>query len=236
MNKFNSLFGIDVSDIKKTCVIMPFISKEAVHAFEIQSLSKGGLYSVGDNGLFTLIHTGVGPTFVGDAALYLEDTRCENIILFGSCGATRDDGGFNIGDIGIVKKALSQDSFTNMLFKRKAEDRLYPDEGFYSALSSPGGGLKEINCLTVGSLKLEQEYLDFIEDNSIDAVDMEAASFFAACKNIKKRGIAVLFATDSLKSLPYYMAMKSTHRPVLNKIVKESSLTLCKLIKERLKG
>lgn len=236
MDKFNNLFGIDASDIKGTCVIMPFISREAVHAFDIRSLSKGGLYSVGDNGIFTLIHTGVGPTFVGDAALYLEETRCRNIILFGSCGAAKDTGGFGIGRAGIVKKALSQDSFTNMLFKKKAEDRFYPDKDLFGALSGSDSELRQINCLTVGSLKLEKEYLDFIKDNSVDAVDMETASFFAACKNIGKRGAAVLFATDSLTSLPYYMALKSTHRAELNKIVKEASLVLCRLIKERLTG
>ncbi len=235
MDKFKALFGVDPDCIKETCVIMPFISREAARAFSIKSLSKGGLYSVGDNGYFTVIHTGVGPTFVGDAALYMAGTPCRDIILFGSCGAAREDGRFTIGDAGVVGRALSQDSFTSMLHKKETGASLYPEPGLSRALSSPGVA-REITCLTVGSLKLEQEYLDFLKDGSIDAVDMEAAPFFAACASVKKRAASVLFATDSLKSLPYYMAMRGANRPRLNEIVRESSKLLCGLIKERLTG
>ena len=88
MNKFETLFGVKESTIKSTCIITPFLRKGLLKDFGIKNFSKGKLYSTGNSELLTLICTGMGAALTGDAVLYLNNTSCKNIILFGSCGLT----------------------------------------------------------------------------------------------------------------------------------------------------
>lgn len=229
MNIFSTLFGTEALSIKETCVLTPFLNKNILDGFRITKQKRGAVYSVGTNGLFSLIHTGIGSTFVGDAVLYLENTPCKNLILFGSCGAVKRTKKLGVGDIVTVKKALCQDSFVDMLLERKTRDIFYPDRNFLAKISS--NKLPEVTCLTVGSLKLEEEYLERLRYGSIDIVDMETAAFFAAAEFVRKKAVAILFVTDILKSFPYYNVLKRENRALLKSLTRKASSVVYELIK-----
>lgn len=236
MDTFNMLFGTKASKIKKTCVLIPFLTKEMLREFGIERLSKGLLYSSGDNGSFNVIHTGIGPTPMGDAVLYLEETLCENLVMFGACGAARETKDLSIGNMVTIEKALSQDSFTNTLLKNNILGEFYPDKTLYNKTLSGSGkrDLKKAECLSIGSLKLEGEYLKYINNKSIDVLDMEAAPFFAACSKTGKKSLSFLFITDILGKFPYYMPIKKENRELLQDIISKSASLLCAIIEKNL--
>ena len=53
--------------------------------FGINKFHKGKPYGSGLQEHFTLIYTGMGSTLLGDAVMYLKDSPCQNLILFGAC-------------------------------------------------------------------------------------------------------------------------------------------------------
>lgn len=196
---FKALFGIGQEEIKETCVIVPFFSKDIIDGFKVSCISRGILYSAWQNDGLSLIITKMGAGFIGDAVLYLKDTKCKKLVFFGSCGALGST--FKIGDTVLIKKALSQDSFVNMLLKRKTQDVFYPDKQLLDRFSP---GFVKANCLSVGSLKLEEEYIKILRNSTIDLVDMETSAFFLASKYIRKKAVSFLYVTDILKTNPYY--------------------------------
>ena len=82
MISFKNLFGVQPEEVQKNCVISPFLTKGLTDCLHVEELSKGKPYSAGQSDHFTFIHTQIGAPKVGDAVLYLEETACENIILF----------------------------------------------------------------------------------------------------------------------------------------------------------
>ena len=85
----------------------------------VKEFSKGRLYSSGNSKSFTAIQTGIGPGLSGDAALYLAETQCQNIILFGSCGLVKEEKDIDIGSLVVPEECYSLESFTEMLLQNK---------------------------------------------------------------------------------------------------------------------
>ena len=80
MNKneiFETIFGSHPEEIKGTCIITPFLSKETTTILNIKRINKGHLYLSGSNDKFTLIVGKMGAGFIGDAVLYLNQTKCD---------------------------------------------------------------------------------------------------------------------------------------------------------------
>ncbi|MCK5706227.1 MAG: hypothetical protein KAI43_01145 [Candidatus Aureabacteria bacterium] len=229
MNTFKTLFGIDNSSIKETCVIIPFFSKEILKGFKVDKLNKGMIFSTGCNDIFSLICTGMGSAFAGDAVLHLEDTKCKNIIFFGSCGITKASL-LKRESITIVQKALSKDSFTDMILNKKALDLFYPDKDLLNILKKALDPVICSNVLTIGSIKLEESYLDRFKDLDCDIVDMETAAVFAAASSINKKAAAILFTTDHIKEFPYYTAFKKENLPIIKETAYKAASTVYKVI------
>ncbi|MGA1875291.1 MAG: hypothetical protein ACMUIA_06770 [bacterium] len=244
-NAFHSLFGTDAAALRRICVLAPFSSREMLKGFKMERCAGGALYSVGDNGLFSLVVTRMGAPFLGDAVLHLEHTPCEYLILFGSCGAV-DGKGFEPGSLAVIETAYSQDSFVNMLFQRKCDSVYYPDEEFLRRFLScqKEYPLKRATCLTVGSLKLEEQYLSALQHDStstdhhdstahhdaIDVVDMETSAFYAASGHTHKKALSFLLVTDILTKFPYYLAMGAENRKLLRQFTARASEILFELI------
>src|SRR3990167_2100456 len=154
MKNFEVLFGIPKQEVRRTCVLMPFLLREALREFKIGRLARGKLYGAGNSRLFTLIHSGIGPALTGDALLYLKDTGCKNVILFGSCGLLAQNNGLGIGSLVSPIKAYSLESFSRMLSDQDiASDVYYPDKKLLEDfISSANGATKQISCATVSSL------------------------------------------------------------------------------------
>jgi purine-nucleoside phosphorylase len=215
---FKTLFGIEQDSIKETCIVTPFYSKAVIEELKVKDISNGLIYTTGYSDKFSFIITKMGAGFVGDAVLYLKNTKCKNIIFFGSCGAV--DKTLKIGDAVLVDKAYSQDSFVNMLNKKNITECYHPDKELIQKYSLT---LPKANCLSVASLKMEEEYLSESGKSDIGIVDMEAAAFLAAAEHSSLKAVCLLYVTDILKTNPYYETFKKENMPALSNIARNAA-------------
>lgn len=115
MDIFKKLFGADSKSIKPDCVILPVPSQDmpAFRDLPVRSQNSGKLFSVIDAGNFTIIRAKFN-LLTGDCVLYLKNSPCENIFLFGSCGGLNG----KIGDRIVAGESLNMESFSGMLAGR----------------------------------------------------------------------------------------------------------------------
>jgi len=213
--------------------LMPFISKDALQWFGIRRFARGKLYGAGNSRDFTLIHSGPGPALTGDAVLYLKDTGCKNVILFGSCGLLAQNNGLGIGSLISPLKAYSLESFSRMLANQEiALDVYYPDKKLLEDFSSTAGNsITPVTCATVSSLKLEEERKDDWLKQGIEAVDMECSAFFSAAGHSGLKAMAVFYVTDIIGVKPFYQNMGLKDKAKIFLARKKAAGLLCKFIK-----
>ena len=233
---FKELFGLESSQVKKTCVLMPFLLKEALREFKIGRLSRGKLYGAGNSRDFTLIHSGPGPALTGDAVLYLKDTGCKNVILFGSCGLLAENNGLDIGSLVSPQKAYSLESFSRMLSNQDIDSQAYyPDKKLLEDFTCvTDSSIKQVPCATVSSLKLEEERKGAWLRQGIEAVDMECSAFFAAASHSGLKSIAVFYVTDIIGVKPFYQEIGLKDKAKIFLARKRAAGLLCKFIRENL--
>ena len=215
---------------------MPFLLKEALREFKIGRLARGKLYGAGNSRDFTLIHSGLGPALIGDVLLYLRDTGCKNVILFGSCGLLAQNNGLGIGSLVSPIKAYSLESFSRMLSDQDiASDVYYPDKKLLEDWSSAAGtAITQITCATVSSLKLEEERKGAWLKQGIEAVDMECSAFFAAASHCGFSSIALFYVTDIIGVKPFYQEIGLKDKEKILLARKKSADFLCKFIRKNL--
>ncbi len=228
MTTFQRLFGIKETEVKKTCILMPIIRKDILNLLGVKELLRGKLYSTGNSKNFTLIHTGIGPALLGDSVLYLNKTQCQNIILFGSCGLVSKEKDLDIGSLVTPSKCYSHEGFTEMLLDdKKNSEAFYPDKSLYEAFLK-NNNIKEVACATLGSLKLEEDYVERFKKRNIQVVDMECSSFFSASKHIKKSALALFYITDIINEKPFYIDLNNKDRLGLLSSIESAAKILCK--------
>lgn len=236
MTKFQTLFGLNESHVRKTCVLLPFAGRDILARLGAPRFSKGKLYSSANTKDFTLIHTGMGPALLGDAVLYLGDTACRNIILFGSCGLVKEDVDLNIGALVAPGRCYSFESFTEMLSKIEKERKIfYPDGSLLENLLK-FKNVKIVTCATLGSLKLEEDHIDIFKEKKIQVVDMEASALFSAAKLIDRKAAALFYITDIINKKPFYEKLEDKDKSALLSSIKSGSRLLCEFIKKNLNG
>ncbi|MFC1508114.1 hypothetical protein ACFL60_00315 [Candidatus Omnitrophota bacterium] len=234
---FEKLFGIEESLIKETCILLPLLKKNVLKYLDVKSLSKGKVYSSGNSGSFSVIHTGMGAPFTGDAALYLEQTQCKNIILFGSCGLVKETKDLKVGSLVTPHKCYSLESFSNMLSEEKGTWRSFSADKDLTEIflkTSGDHSIQKITCATLGSLKLEEDYLEIFEQKNIHVVDMECSSLFSASKHVKKRAMALFYITDIINKKPFYIDLGDKEKTILSSSIKSAATTLCEFIEKNL--
>ncbi len=231
MEKFGILFGVKKSEIKKTCILMPLVSKVFLKGFGVNKLKNGKLYSVGTGEEFSLIRTGMQAGLLGDAVLYLNETPCRNLILFGSCGLLNDNN-LGIGNLVAAIKAYSYESLSDMLLHKKAKV-YYPHKILLNKLLK-NKSIKKVSCATISSLKLEEQNLDLFIKKGIDVVDMECSAFFAAAKFSGLKAITLFYVSDIVKKFPFYQAQEEPQKSVISEAVRKSSRIICEFIRENL--
>ncbi|MCK5595622.1 hypothetical protein KAI19_05535 [bacterium] len=234
MNKFEILFGVKESQIKSTCIIMPFLKKGMMKDFGIKQFSKGRLYGTGNSELFTLIQTGMGSALAGDAVLYLNDTSCKNIILFGSCGLTESTKDIKLGSLITSSKCHSMESFTEILSGCDRNRSVsYPDKDLLDGfLKINREHVKKAACASVGSLVMEERNIDLFRTKGIRIVDMECSAVFSASKHIGCKAISLFYVSDILIEKPFYIKLNKKEEEIINSSTKNAVRILCDFIKK----
>ncbi len=238
MDAFEILFGVERSAVKGVCVVMPFIRKEVLKRFGVEKLSRGKLYAAADCRNFTLIQSGVGPAFTGDAVLHLGETGCRSLLFWGACGLLRPGLGLGVGSLATPSEISSLESFTGIL-SGEVEPAEVPGpevELQRELIGSAGGPLKEVSCLTVGSLKLQDEKAESFLAKGADVVDLECASFFAAAYRSDLPAAALLTITDIVGTKPFYLKPDPEDRAALSASSSRAVEIICGLIEEKLNG
>lgn len=227
MTKFETLFGIKESEIKNTCVLAPILQKSALGLFGVKDLARGKVYSSGNAKNFTVINTGIGASFTGDAVLYLADTACKNIILFGSCGLIKSSDGLDIGSLVTPMECYAMESFTNLLLKNHDFKKVYPDKGLTESFLNNNKDVRKVNCATLGSLKLEEDNMDLFAEKNIQVVEMECSGLFSAAENKNIKAMALLYVSDILNEKPFYCQFSPDDKLKLLSSIKSGIRSIC---------
>lgn len=237
MTKFETLFGIKDSRVKETCILMPLLSRNVLGCLGIKELSRGKLYGSGNSEFFTVIHTGLGPALLGDAVLYLSQTQCQNIILFGSCGLVEEKKGLKVGSLVTPSVCYSLEAFSEMLLKDKKDWKaFYPDKNLFENFSNTKKpqDIKKVICMTLGSLKLEEDYLQQFKKRGVQTVDMECSALFSAAAYIGRKAMAFFYITDIVNKKPFYVDLSAEDEKALSSSIKSGVHILCEFIKKNL--
>ena len=201
MADINSYFGIELSEIKKNCIICP-VSDAVLFKDFGKSKKTNGLFTKIANYEKVTISSTKNNFLVGDVVLQLKNTACENIILFGSCGGA---GNVNVADKFVVKKVFNFESFSEMLEMKRNPDVYYPSTILLNDFlaKTTDKALNKVQCATTNSILLEKMYKDWFDKNKVNAIDMECSSVFSAASSINKKAIALLYVTDHISSEPF---------------------------------
>ncbi|MBU0504024.1 MAG: hypothetical protein ABH882_02460 [Candidatus Omnitrophota bacterium] len=222
MNKFQRLFGIKNSQIKRHCLLLPLIPKGSLEELKISKLFPGKLYSCGNNDDFSLIHTGMHAGLLGDAVLYLKDSPCEKIILFGSCGLVSKKNSLAIGSLATPFKCYSWESFSDLLLDPDKEPRnFFADRDFLNDLLDAIQA-QEAVCASVSSLKLEEERLKILKNKGIEVVDMECSAFFSASESAGIKAAALFYISDIFAKKPFYLDLNPALKIKLSLSIKKT--------------
>jgi nucleoside phosphorylase len=220
--------GINLKEIKKTCVICP-VSDHSLFS-KLGKSKKNNLFfaKIMNYDNVTVIST-KNNFLVGDIVLCLRNSECENIILFGSCGGIGD---VKIADKLIVKKAFNFESFSEMLEMKRNPDSYYPStillENF---LSKTKKDIKQVKCITSNSIVLQRTYKDWFDKNKINAVDMECSSVFSAASAINKKAIALFYVTDHVsEASPFETKLDEKQTAKLLAVRQELANSICDFI------
>ena len=183
---------------------------------------------------FTFIYTGLGSAFLGDAVLYLKDSPCQNLILFGACGLTAQTKELKIGSIVSPGECYAWESFSDNLFKESHNLKLsYPDKDLLNKLTVPHSwGIKRVRGATLGSVNLELENLNVLKEKGIEAVDMECSAFFNAAQFIKRKAVSMLYATDIIDEKSVYAPFSPDERRLVHAARKKTADILKHFCKE----
>jgi len=231
MTKFETLFGIREPEIKDTCIIMPLLFKNAMAAFGVKNMSRGKIYSSGNAKRFTLINTGIGASFAGDAVLYLTKTNCKRLILFGSCGLVQSSGNLGLGSLVTPLECFAMESFTDLLLEDHDFKTFYPDKLSISAFLHDNKNIQKVNCATLGSLKLEEENLGLFKEKNIQVVDMECSGFFSAASHNGLKAMALFYISDIIKEKPFYENFDRKDKEKLFSSIESGIKSLCSFIR-----
>lgn len=197
MDIFKKVFGADREVITKNCLILPSDDSELFKDLNIKSVFKGMFYNVMLSDYCSII-TLKSRSFAGDCVLLLEDTLCENIILFGSCSGIK----VKVGDNLLISKSLNLESFSNFLNIKEIKNFDY--YGVSLAGRFKNEDFKTAICATVSSLVLEEKYRSELYNMGIDCVDMESSMVVKAADSINCSTLVVFYVVDEVGVINFY--------------------------------
>jgi purine-nucleoside phosphorylase len=193
---FKDFFGIPLSKAQSSCIIcqnydMPLFSKEASNGFFVKTANEGKATVIGLKNNF----------LAGDTVLYLQDSGCKKIYLFGSCGGVGD---IESGDIVTIDKAYNFESFSKMVMRDAKPDFFVSSkelsDDFYG--KNLYEDLIKTNSACISSLLLESRYVNWFKENEVCAIDMESSIVFSAAKEIGAQAVCFMYVADHIEKNP----------------------------------
>jgi purine-nucleoside phosphorylase len=231
MDRFQSIFGIPTQDIRRTVVLLPFIQPGTLALLGIEKLQNGALYSSASTHCLSVIRTGIGAAFTGDAVLYLTETPVQNILFLGTCGLIQQTKDINTGSLVIPKLSYNMESFCDILLDdcsspvaANCDPQLAHDARILTGLSLP-----EVCCASFGSLYLEEQNQPRLRALGIEVIDMECAALFFAAGKTGHRALALLSVTDIPGEKPYYSKTTSSDKKSLADNLSQACLAINKI-------
>ena len=220
--------GINLKEIKKTCIICPVADHSLFEKLGKPKRNNLFFAKIMNYSNVTVIST-KNNFLVGDIVLCLKNSACENVILFGSCGGVGD---VKIADKLIVKKAFNFESFSEMLEMKRNPDSYYPSTILLdNFLSKTKQNIIQVKCVTSNSIVLQRTYKDWFDKNKINAVDMECSSVFSAASAINKKAIALFYVTDHIsEASPFETELDEKQRAQLLNTRQELADSICDFI------
>lgn len=231
MDIFKKLFGVDSKSVKSDCVILPSNDTSAFSDLpdrQVRLRNNGKLFSVINAGNLTIIRAKFN-LLTGDCVLYLKDSPCENIFIFGSCGGL---GACRIGDRIVTGESLNMESFSGMLAGRGEFASVFPDNKLTAKLALFGrkAGVRLFKCATVNSLFLEEGYRDFFKKQEVKCLDMEASMVFSASRHTGRRAAALFYVSDIVGEKPFYEKRSEAESNAVSASKKELARVLRRFI------
>ena len=167
---------------------------------------------------------------VGDAILYLEQTNCQEIMYFGACGLVQETDQLTIGSLVCPKACLSFESFTDTILRHTNKiTTQYPDQTLFQSFLTHdlSRKIQPAIGMSIGSLKCEESYKEFFDEEGIDVVDMECSAFFSAARYIQKKAIALLYVTDIIGKKSFFEPLEPKDKLQIDSTIQ----TACKAIR-----
>jgi len=203
MQTNNNLFGYPSETMRPLCILTPFLPSVARDAFSIKTIQKGFPFRCGHTDTFSVIETRVGAPFAGDAVLWLSQTPCQRIILFGSCGAVNDHGLDTIGSLVSPKKSYAFESFSQLATAQTLPPKVPCSvankkamDVFLSFSRTKNIIIKSVTTACFASLYLERDYHAALKKRHIDTIEMESSAVFSAARKTGIPTLALFYITD----------------------------------------
>lgn len=197
---FKKFFGLSASDIKQNCI---FCQNADFSLFAKDGNSAKGLFVKTANTRSATVIALKNNFLAGDAVLYLKETKCTKIFLFGSCGGC---GNIEAGDLLIIDKSYNYESFSKMLAFDVNPGFISSSQKLTNSFLSKNSGasirLTKTNSACVSSLLLETRYKGLFGQKGINALDMESSIVFSAAKDIEAEVACLMYVSDHIDTNP----------------------------------
>ncbi|MBF0479773.1 MAG: hypothetical protein HQL26_09850 [Candidatus Omnitrophica bacterium] len=224
-----TLFGLSENEFQSTCMILPVGLKALLKGFGINKLTDNVPFPSANCEKCTVIIGKVGAAFVGDIVLALEQTSCKNIILLGACGILEETPVLRFGSLVVPSLSYDLESFSIMLGGPldNVPNFTKASTAMFKAFTAAHPQIPEVKCATVGSILLENRYLQFFKKHKIETVDMECSAFFNAGRKTKKNIIALFFVTDIVGKANGYILWNEEQK----KLISQACVNAVNLVK-----
>jgi len=233
MTPFKSLFGIEKEDIQHNCLLLPFLPPGVLDNLGIKKLSRGFVFSAGNVNNLTVINTGMGAGLTGDACLYLEKSKCANIIFFGSCGLVNPHPTLGVGSLILPSCAYAYESFSDILNNRlQSPFAARPDQTLIDRFcTSTSITPHRSNCISFASLHEEEKFIPLFNSLNAEIIEMECAALFLAAAKINIKAMALLYISDILQEKRFYEEASSTDKKNLTESISQACHAFLSFVK-----
>ncbi len=211
MDIFETIFGLKEKEVKRNCIICPSNDASLFIKPALKG-AKGLIYSAQNIKNATIISS-KNNFLIGDCILYLKETSCENIFLFGSSAGIDKA----IGDCLLIQKSFSLESFSKMLTGETEFDCFFADKSLFEGFEglTKGKPVTPADSACASSLLLEKDYLDWAKINNVKCFDMESSIIYSSARKIGRKALAIFYVTDLAGKNPFYTRLLESEKKKL---------------------